>query len=83
MKRAIRLRESELKQMIDESVKRVLKESEFEEDIQQLVNDCVEHILEVKWGDELQSPTEYGVDNIEQDRQFLSKSLYNIIHKIM
>lgn len=83
MKQTIKVTESDLRRMISESVKKALNESEFEENIQQLVNDCVEHILEVKWGDELQSPTEYGVDNIEQDRQFLSTSLYGIIHKIM
>jgi Skp family chaperone for outer membrane proteins len=32
MKRAIRLRENELKRMISESVKRVLRESQFSED---------------------------------------------------
>ena len=83
MKRTIKLKECELKQMIAESFRRVLNESDMDNNIQQLVDDCVEHILEVKWGDELQSPTNYGVDNIEQDRQYLSKSLYQLIHNIM
>lgn len=83
MKRTIKLRESELRRMIAESVRRVINESDMDNNIQQLVDDCVEHILEVKWGDELQSPTNYGVDNIEQDRQYLSKSLYQLIHNIM
>lgn len=83
MNRTFKLRESELRQMIAESVRRVINESDMDNNIQQLVDDCVEHILEVKWGDELQSPTNYGVDNIEQDKQYLSKSLYQLIRNIM
>lgn len=83
MNRTFKLRESKLRRMIAESVRRVINESDMDNNIQQLVDDCVEHILEVKWGDELQSPTNYGVDNIEQDRQYLSKSLYQLIHNIM
>lgn len=55
----------------------------MEEDIKEIVDHCVSHILEVKWGDELKSPSEYGKDNIEKDRDFLNKSLTEIIHKII
>ena len=83
MKKTIRLSESDLHKIVKESIKRAINETDMNNNIQQLVDNCVEYILKVKWGDELQSPTNYGVDNIEQDRQYLSKSLKQLIHNIM
>ena len=63
--------------------KYINEDKEFDSNIQGTVEYCVDYILRVKWGDELDSPSEYGADNIEKDREILSKSLYSAIHKIM
>lgn len=81
MKKTIRLRESELKRMIAESVKKSLSEdykyNYVEDAINELTNKCTEMVLKVKWGDDINN------EDVETDRRILLKSFYNTIHSIM
>ena len=81
MKRTIRLKESELRRMISESVRRTLNEdyneNYVEDAINELTNKCTEMVLKVKWGDDINN------QDAEIDRKILLKSFYSIIHSIM
>lgn len=81
MKKTIRLKESELRRMISESVRSTLNEdyneNYVEDAINELTNKCTEMVLKVKWGDDINN------QDAEIDRKILLKSFYSIIHSIM